>query len=75
MLDSDFPVTRVGEIAMPTLVLAGAQDPGMKAARITHERITQSQFKLIDNAGHLSNIDQPRDFDNAVLAFLESTDF
>jgi pimeloyl-ACP methyl ester carboxylesterase len=74
MLDSGFPVTRVGEMAMPTLVLAGAQDPGMKAVRITHEGIEQSQFKLIDDAGHLSNIDQPRDFDNAVLEFFEGAD-
>ena len=71
MLDSDFPVERVAEIKVPTLVLAGSHDPGMQAVKITHERIGHSKFKLIDNAGHLSNIDQPRDFDAAVLEFLE----
>ena len=70
MLDSDFPVERVSEIAMPTMVLAGTQDPGMKAVKITHERIAHSRLTLIDNAGHLSNFDQPRAFENAVLAFL-----
>lgn len=71
MLDSDFPVERIAEIKVPTLVLAGSHDPGMKTVKITHERIGHSKFKLIDNAGHLSNIDQPRDFDAAVLEFLE----
>jgi hypothetical protein len=46
----------------------------VKTTRIIHERIAQSKFKLIDNAGQLSNIDQPRDFDNAVLASLKGAD-
>jgi pimeloyl-ACP methyl ester carboxylesterase len=45
---------------MPTLVLAGNQDPGMKAVQVTHEDIAHSQLVLLDAAGHFSKLDQPR---------------
>jgi len=73
MQNSDFPIDRVRELSMPTLVLAGSQDPGMRAVQVTHERIAHSQLVTLDEAGHISNLDQPRAFERAVLGFLAST--
>jgi 3-oxoadipate enol-lactonase len=59
-------------IAVPTLVLVGAEDPltpvGM--ARGLAAEIAGAEFVTIDGAGHLPNMEQPAAFNAAVLAFL-----
>ena len=59
---------------MPTLVLAGEEDPALAACRFIHEKIPGSQLTVISNAGHLSNLDQPDAFNQAVLEFLSKED-
>jgi 3-oxoadipate enol-lactonase len=59
-------------ITAPTLVLCGTDDkltPPALSRRI-HERIRGSRLVLIARAGHLSNIEQPQAFNDAVLGFL-----
>lgn len=62
----------LGAIAVPTLVLVGADDrltpPEM--ARDLQQRIPFSDLTVIPEAGHLSNIECPGAFNRAVLAFL-----
>lgn len=59
-------------ITAPTLVLAGEKDPAMKAIELTANTISHCTFTKVDNAGHLSNIDQPELFAQAVSEFLNS---
>jgi pimeloyl-ACP methyl ester carboxylesterase len=62
----------LGAIAARTLILVGDQDvatPPAVARRI-HERIPQSQLKLIPGAGHTSTVEQPELVSAAILAFL-----
>ena len=59
-------------IAVPTLLLYGEHDrltpPSLGKA--LHERISGSEFAVIEDAGHLSNIERPEAFNAALLAFL-----
>ena len=59
-------------VAVPTLVLVGALDrltpPAM--ARDIQSRIHGARLSIIEDAGHLANIEQPEAFDTAVLTFL-----
>lgn len=58
-------------IDRPTLVISGLQDPATppEHAALLHQAITGSALASLD-ASHLSNIEQPEAFAEAVLAFL-----
>jgi len=70
MLEEIFPTEQLSVLRMPTLVLAGEQDPALEAARITHHHMPGSQLVILPQAGHLSNWDCPEAFNASVLAFL-----
>jgi 3-oxoadipate enol-lactonase len=65
---------RLKEIACPTLVIVGEQDPGtpVAMAREIHEAKPGSKIVIIPSAAHLSNIEQPQAFTAAMLDFLAS---
>jgi 3-oxoadipate enol-lactonase len=62
------------KIARPTLVLVGELDQGTPPsdARFMAERIPKAQLTVLPDAGHLSNLEAPEAFNQAVLSFLES---
>ena len=61
------------EIAVPTLVLVGAEDSGFLAAADYMARVIPDASKVvIPDAGHQANLDQPAAFNDAVLTFLRS---
>jgi 3-oxoadipate enol-lactonase len=64
---------RLHEIRLPTLILVGEEDPGtpVAASRVIHERVQGSQLVILPSASHLSNLEQPEAFNQALLAFLE----
>ncbi|MFN4144336.1 MAG: alpha/beta fold hydrolase [Runella sp.] len=57
----------------PVLVLIGEKDEEsiQRVANLLVEKIPQVQKKVIKGAGHLSNMDKPRDFNKAVTGFLK----
>ncbi len=60
-------------IDVPTLVLVGADDEGFIApADYMSVKIKGARKVVIPEAGHASNIDQPEEFNTAVMVFLES---
>jgi 3-oxoadipate enol-lactonase len=63
---------RLGEIGIPTLVVVGEEDQGtpVSAARTIHEHVKGSQLIVLKSASHLSNIEQPEPFNQAVKHFL-----
>jgi 3-oxoadipate enol-lactonase len=63
---------RLGEIATPTLVMPGEKDPGMPppVSEAIHRAIAGSEFAIVPDASHLSNIQQPETFNQLVGAFL-----
>ncbi|NIR48758.1 alpha/beta hydrolase [candidate division KSB1 bacterium] len=61
------------DIACPTLILVGAEDEltPVEAAENLHNKIKNSELQVIPNAGHISNLEQPSEFNNAVKSFLQ----
>ncbi len=60
------------DITAPTLVIVGEHDPGtpVSAARVLHDGIAGSELCIIDNAAHLTNIEQSDQFNTVLLDFL-----
>ncbi len=63
----------LADIANPTLVLVGAEDPGtpLAAAHAIRQRIPGAELVVIEAASHLCNIEQSGAFNRALLGFLE----
>jgi 3-oxoadipate enol-lactonase len=64
----------LGKINVPTLILQGEYDAviPLAAARSLHEKIKNSTFYLIPNAGHLSNLENPTVFNEQLHLFLKN---
>ena len=59
-------------MSLPALVIAGEEDdvvPAAEAERM-QRRLPRSMLSLIPRAGHLSNLENPADFSEALAAFL-----
>jgi 3-oxoadipate enol-lactonase len=65
---------RLHVIDLPTLVIVGEEDPGtpVAAARTIHDQIRGSQLVVLKSASHLSNMEQPEAFNQAVTSFLSN---
>lgn len=70
LLQMDYIAERLGEIAVPTLLVCGDEDPSLGPMREMEKRIAGARFALLSPAGHFANRDQPEAFDRAVLEFL-----
>jgi pimeloyl-ACP methyl ester carboxylesterase len=60
-------------IAVPTLLLAGAEDrtaPPSIMQRMA-QTISGAEYVVLDGCGHLGPMDQPDEFNQALAAFLE----
>jgi len=66
--------TMLLKIKAPTLVLVGREDPActVEQATVLHRVIDGSRLEIIDNAAHLSNIEQAAEFNRLVRGFLDS---
>ncbi len=65
-------ITSLDSIAVPTLVVVGAQDTDFLAgADYMHRKIPNSRKVVLDDAGHAANMDQPEAFNAAMREFLE----
>ncbi|CAN1504636.1 MhpC Predicted hydrolases or acyltransferases (alpha/beta hydrolase superfamily) [Burkholderiaceae bacterium] len=66
--------TMLLKIKAPTMVLVGKQDPActVDQATVLHRLIPHSSLVVIDQAAHLSNIEQPKAFNHALRGFLDS---
>jgi 2-succinyl-6-hydroxy-2,4-cyclohexadiene-1-carboxylate synthase len=54
---------RLAEIAVPTLVIAGALDPtGLERARVVAEGIPGARLAVVEAAGHTPHLERPDDF-------------
>lgn len=64
----------VSRVDVPTLVVSGEEDevsPPAKA-RAIHERLPRSELVIVPRAGHMSAIEQPREVNEAIRAFLSA---
>jgi pimeloyl-ACP methyl ester carboxylesterase len=58
-------------INVPVLAIAGQEDNSHDATRAIAEAARNGQFVSIPHAGHLSNLEQPEKFNQALQQFLE----
>ena len=66
-------IENLPNIKVPSLVVVGADDTGFIAASdYMQKKIPNCQKVTIPNAGHAANMDNPEDFNRAILDFLES---
>jgi 3-oxoadipate enol-lactonase len=63
---------RLAAVRLPTLVIVGAQDVGtpLAASQVIHGQIKGSELVILDPASHLSNLEQPEAFTQALEGFL-----
>jgi 3-oxoadipate enol-lactonase len=59
-------------IAVPTLIIVGKDDPitPLQDSVKMRERINGSRLIVIENASHVSNLERPEEFNNALTSFL-----
>lgn len=57
---------------VPTLVIVGRDDPirPVADAEFMHDRIRESRLQIIEDAAHMTNMEQPEIFNRALLDFL-----
>jgi len=65
--------TRLHEINIPVLIMVGKEDKitPIAAAQQMHENIRDSTLKIIQHAGHLTNLENPTAFNFQLVKFLE----
>jgi 3-oxoadipate enol-lactonase len=66
---------RLGRVAVPTLIIAGAEDVGAppQMAHAMKERISNARLEVLEKASHLSVAEQPVRFESLVNDFLDAT--
>ena len=65
-------IDRLGEIAVPVLIVRGEEDTAYeRAAEVMASRLPRAETVTIPGAGHIVNIEAAEAFDTALLAFLE----
>jgi pimeloyl-ACP methyl ester carboxylesterase len=65
----------LASIDVPTLVIVGRDDPirPVADAEFMHKGIRNSRLEIIEDAAHMTNMEQPEIFNRAVLSFLRDT--
>ncbi|MEP6707876.1 MAG: alpha/beta fold hydrolase [Pyrinomonadaceae bacterium] len=64
----------LAQINVPTLIVVGREDSirPVGDAEFLHRRIRNSRLEIIDEAAHVSNLEQPEIFNRALGAFLQT---
>jgi 3-oxoadipate enol-lactonase len=64
---------RLGEVRCPALVIVGEEDPGtpVEMARQIHAALPGAELAILRSASHLSNLEQPAEFNRVLAGFLD----
>lgn len=64
---------RLGAVACPALVIVGEEDAGtpVEMARDIHAALPSGELAILRSASHLSNLEQPEEFNRVLLRFLD----
>ena len=64
---------RLGAVRCPALVIVGEEDPGtpVEMARAIHAALPAAELAILRWASHLSNMEQPEEFNRVLLGFLD----
>ena len=66
-------VADLSNIRIPTLIIVGREDPirPVSDAEFMHERIPNSRLEIIEDAAHMTNMEQPEQFNDALFSFVK----
>ena len=66
-------MTRLSEIEVPTLVIAGALDHPeiMRSAKVMRDSISDAKMAILDKSAHLPNMEEAEEFNRIVMEFLQ----
>ena len=72
MAERDDQTSLLSQISSPTLILVGAEDAITPVAdsEKMHQAIKSSRLVVLENAGHVSNVERAEKFNEALLRFL-----
>lgn len=75
MAERDDQTELLAKITVPVLILVGAEDAITPVAdsEKMHAAISGSHLVVLENAGHVSNIERTEQFNNALLSFLKES--
>ena len=64
---------RLEALTCPALVIVGEEDPGtpIEMAREIHAALPQAELAILRSASHLSNLEQPEEFNRVLAGFLD----
>src|SRR5215467_14141085 len=64
---------RLGAVTCPALVIVGEEDPGtpVEMARDIHAALPSAELAILRSASHLSNLEQPEEFNRVLVGFLD----
>lgn len=64
---------RLGSLRCPALVIVGEEDPGtpVDMARAIQAALRSAELAILRSASHLSNMEQPGEFNRVLLGFLD----
>ena len=65
--------SRLSELHCPALVIVGEEDPGtpVEMAREIQAALPGAELEILRSASHLSNMEQPQEFNRVLLRFLD----
>jgi len=68
--------TMLLRLKAPTLIIVGRHDPGctVEQATVLHRMIDGSEMVVLEDAAHLSNIEQEQAFNGALRGFIDRVD-
>lgn len=68
--------TKLTDIVIPTLIVCGQEDEltPVSQSEFMHQQIKGSMLHVIENAGHMSNLEQEDEFNKILLNFLSALD-
>lgn len=77
MRDRPDSTPTLAEIDVPVLIIHGADDQiiPVSEAEAMADAIPDAELVIIENAGHLPNLEQPDAYNDALIDFLEGLDF
>jgi 3-oxoadipate enol-lactonase len=63
---------RLGAVGVPTLALAGSDDPSAppEEVRAIADEVPGARYAVLDDARHLANVERAREFNAELMSFL-----
>ena len=66
--------SKLSDLYVPVLIMVGEEDKitPLAAAQLMNEKIKESSLSIVEHAGHLSNIENPSEFNNQLEEFVST---